>query len=165
VNLLQDYQLYGNGCLQLFFNDGDHRICRITKDSGRIVTRKKVAGSNIDHPGIMIGEDIYTNEPYILHNHYELFGTAGVSTFSEYASGKEVFWDNRPCTNSKRVVLKKGLIHAIEGKPYKLLSNNCQVTINDSFRNERTSEDVIKWFGRAAAGALVVLVLNVMLAD
>lgn len=159
---LNNYQSYSNGLLELSFSNGVRKLIRLTKDSGRIVTRKKVdTVSNVNHPGIYVGVDVHSNEAFILHNHYRIFKTAGVSPFEEYASGEEVRWDNRICVNNKMKVLQKGLDQAIRREKYHWLTNNCQVTVNDACSNQRTSEDVGKWIGRIALGVFAAAVIKV----
>lgn len=158
---LNYYQLYSDGILELSFSYGETKYIQLTEDSGRVVTRKKVGTiSNVNHPGIYVGIDSFTDEPYILHNHYKIFKTAGVSPFWEYAAGEKVRWDNRPCSNSKIEVLQIGLNHAINREPYRWLTNNCQITVNDACNNKRTSEDVGKWVGRIAAGVFALIVVD-----
>ena len=159
---LDSYQSYHNGLLELSFSNGVTKLLQLTEDSGRIVTRKKVGTiSNVNHPGIYVGIDVHSNEEFILHNHYRIFKTAGVSLFWEYAAGEKVYWDERVCVNDKMLVLQKGLNQAIRRKKYHWLTNNCQVTVNDSCNNQRTSEDVGKWIGRIALGVFAAAVFKV----
>ncbi len=162
MTYLNNYQFYSNGLLELSFSNGTTRLIRLTEDSGRVVTRKKVDTiSNVNHPGIYVGVEVHTDEPFILHNHYRIFKTAGVSPFWEYAAGEKVHWDNRICVNDKMLVLQKGLNQAILRKKYHWLTNNCQITVNDACRNERKSEDVGKWIGRIAFGIFAAAVIKV----
>lgn len=162
MNHLNFYQFYSDGILELSFSNGETRFIKLTKDSGRVVTRKKVGTiSNINHPGIYVGVDEQTNQPFILHNHYKIFKTAGVSNFDEYRAGQVVHWDNRPCSNSKMQVLQIGLDHAINREPYHWLNYNCQITVNDACNNQRTSEDVGKWVGRIATGILGLIIIDI----
>ncbi|MBK8427621.1 MAG: hypothetical protein IPL27_17340 [Lewinellaceae bacterium] len=117
--------------------------------------------SNVNHPGIYVGVDVYSNEVFILHNHYRIFKTAGVSPYQEYAAGQEVHWDNRICVNDKLLVLQKGLEQAVRRERYHWLTNNCQVTVNDACNNQRASEDVGKWIGRIAFGLFAAAVIKV----
>lgn len=163
---LNNYQPYSNGLLELSFSNGVRKLIRLTKDSGRIVTRKKVdTVSNVNHPGIYVGVDVHSNEASILHNHYRIFKTAGVSPFGEYASGEKVRWDNRICVNNKMQVLQKGLDQAIRREKYHWLTNNCQVTVNDACSNQRTSEDVGKWIGRIALGIFAAALIKVTISS
>jgi len=162
MTYLNNYQSYSNGLLELSFSNGTTKLIRLTEDSGRVVTRKKVDTiSNVNHPGIYVGVEVHTDEPFILHNHYRIFKTAGVSPFWEYAAGEKVHWDNRICVNDKMLVLQKGLDQAIRRKKYHWLTNNCQITVNDACNNERKSEDVGKWIGRIALGVFAVAVIKV----
>ena len=159
---LNNYQSYSNGLLKLSFSTGITKLIQLTEDSGRIVTRKKVDTiSNVNHPGIYIGVDVHSNEVFILHNHYRIFKTAGVSPLREYAAEEKVLWDNRICVNDKMQVLKKGLDQAIRRKKYHWLTNNCQITVNDACNNQRNSEDVGKWISRIAVGLFAVAVIKV----
>lgn len=161
MTYLNNYQSYSDGILELSFSNRETKLIRLTEDSGRIVTRKKVGTiSNLNHPGINVGNEIGTNEIFILHNHYKIFKTAGVSPYSEYAAGEKVNWDNRVCVNNKMLVLQNGLDQAIKREKYHWLTNNCQITVNDACNNKRTSEDVAKWGGRIAAGGLFLFILN-----
>jgi len=52
MTYLNNYQFYSNGLLELSFSNGTTRLIRLTEDSGRVVTRKKVDTiSNVNHPG------------------------------------------------------------------------------------------------------------------
>lgn len=160
MRILKFYQFYKNGILQLHFINGETKRIRLTKDSGRIVTRKKVnTVSSVNHPGIFVGKDILTSEDYILHNHYKLFKTAGISNFREYASGQKVHWDNRPCKNSPLKILEIGLQHMLRREQYYWLDYNCQTTVNDACNNSRTSEDIRKWISRIAFGVAACLIV------
>lgn len=161
MTYLNSYYQHNSGLLELSFSNGVTKLIRLTDNSGKIVTRKKVGTiSNVNHPGIYIGVDVYSNEVFILHNHYKIFKTAGASPFKEYASGKKVYWDNRICVNDQMTVLKKGLDHAVRRVPYHWLRNNCQITVNDACNNVRKSEDVNKWIKRAALGLLGVVLVG-----
>jgi hypothetical protein len=165
MTYLTFYQFYSDGYLELEFSNGQSKLIQLTKNSGRLVTRKKVDTLlDINHPGIYIGIDHYTNEVYVLHNHYKIFGTAGISSFKEYAAGETVYWDNRPCENDQLTVLNIGLNHAYNKEPYHWLNNNCQVTVNDACNNVRSSEDVSKWIGRIALSALAFFVVPKVIA-
>lgn len=159
---LNNYHSYSNGLLELSFSNGKTKTIQLTEDSGRIVTRKKVGTiSNVNHPGIYVGVEAHTNEVFILHNHYRVFKTAGVSPFWEYTAGEKVHWDNRICVNDKMLVLQRGLDQAIRREKYHWLINNCQITVNDACRNQRTSEDIGKWVGRVAFGLFAAAIIKV----
>ena len=161
MTYLNNYKFYSNGLLELSFSNDEIKLIQLTEDSGRVVTRKKVDTlSNVNHPGIHIGVEIHTNEVFILHNHYRIFKTAGVSPFWEYAAGEPVSWDNRPCVNDKMLVLQKGLDQAVRREKYHWLTNNCQITVNDACRNDRVSEDVEKWVGIIAFGLFAAIVVD-----
>lgn len=161
MTYLNNYQSYSNDLLELSFSNGTTKLIRLTEDSGRVVTRKKVDTiSNVNHPGIYVGVEVHTDEPFILHNHYRIFKTAGVSPFYEYAAGEKVSWDVRACVNDKMLVLQKGLHQAVLRKKYHWLTNNCQITVNDACSNQRISEDVGKWASRIAFGLFAALVIK-----
>lgn len=158
---LENYVFRSDGFLEILFSNGEIKLIQFTEDSGRIVTRKKIGSiSNINHPGIYMGKDIYSGEVFILHNHYKAFQTAGVSPFYEYAAEEKVYWDNRICVNNKKVVLQKGLDQAIKREKYHWLTYNCQITVNDACSNRRVSEDVGKWFGRVALGFVAFVIVG-----
>lgn len=158
---LYSYRFINDNQLKLSFSNGNSTIIRLSENSGRIVTRKKVGSvSDVNHPGIYVGEELHSNEPFILHNHYKIFRTAGVSPLGEYAANQEVFWDNRICVNNKMQVLQNGLNQALNHELYHWLTYNCQTTVNDACSNKRNSEDVEKWIGRIAFGVLTFLTVR-----
>jgi hypothetical protein len=164
MTYLYSYQFYIDGTVLLTYSNGNLKLIRKTKNSGRIVARKKVGTiSNVNHPGIYVGKEVYTNESFILHNHYRLFGSAGVSPMREYAAGQKVYWDNRVCINDRITVLQKGLGQALRREPYHWLTNNCQVTVNEACNNERKSEDVGQWVGRIAFGVIGFLFVRAII--
>lgn len=151
---LRRYQIdeYQNQ-LTLFFSDGTTNYIRLDENSGRIITRKKVGYPMIDHPGILLGTDMSLKTCFVLHNHYAIFGTAGISNFAEYAMGEKVFFDNRLCANSPLQIIENGLNQVLRGERYKPLSYNCQTTTNEACHNRRFSDDADKWVGGLALGA------------
>lgn len=141
----------------------DHQIIRhiyLNEYSGKIVTRKKVGALTIQHPGIYLGVDPYTNNPVILHNHYKIFGTAGISDYHEYAQGKQVTFVRKPCPHYWIKVIENGLQQVIRQQPYDLLNYNCQTTTNEACEGRRYSNDVNFWVGAATFVGLGLLIVN-----
>lgn len=143
------YEFLSRDLVVLHLSNGAQKWIKLDDRSGRIVTRQKVDTiSNIMHPGIFLGTDYYTGKVYVIHNHYK-YGSAYISTFSEYASGRPVYWQAEKCTNPPREVLEIGLKHAVSKKSYHPLEYNCQTFTNTACHNKPVSEDVEKWVGIA----------------
>ncbi len=140
------YEFLRGGFLRLFLNNGKTRFIVLDKNSGRIVHRKVTGSINLQHPGIRLGTDYHTGEVYVLHNHYR-YGGAHISTFRDYAAGQTVNWKNSACVNTPLDIIKIGLDNACAGRPYDLLTYNCQTYTNLACNNEYKSDDVEKLVG------------------
>lgn len=157
------YQMLGNNQIRLDTVNGPLWV-QLTKDSGRIVTRNKVGTfKSIQHTGIWLGKNIYTGQDLIIHNHYH-YGAAHVTTYEDYAQSEDVFFVIGTCTNQPTEVVKKGLNQIIIGKPYRLVSNNCQILTSKACNNVAHSPDVTKWGGLLLSAALTVVVIKAITA-
>lgn len=154
---ITDFYFLNNGLLSLHLPTGRIILVQLDEHSGRIITRKKIDTiSNVQHTGIWLGHCLHTHQQLVLHNHYK-FGTAHISGLEAYTYGQTVYFKDEKCVNSPRAVLEVGLNQVLAQKPYRPLSYNCQTFTNTACHNSSHSEDVGKWIGRIALGALLVL--------
>lgn len=154
---LISYQVFSNNTARLDFKNGS--ICvQLDQDSGRILTRNKVGTfKSIQHTGIYLGKRFGDGMPLVIHNHYH-YGSAYISTLKEYKSKEVARWQAGTCTNNPITVIKSGLNQVLQGKSYRPITYNCQVTTNIACHNRKDSEDVKKWAG-GIFGALIVAAL------
>jgi hypothetical protein len=105
-------------------------------DTGRIVWRYK---NLVKHTGVMAGKDEYGRD-MVIHNHP--FSGATVVTFAEFADGKPVKYDNRPCTYDSYTVWRKAIESVNKGTSYSLLTSNCQHLTSNACHGRNESEDL-----------------------
>ena len=154
---IRSIQLHGNEFARLAFHNGRQLRIHFNEDSGNELWRYKVDTiTKVKHPGIYLGYSYETQKHYVVHNHYKLFGTAGISTLEEFAAGQEVSWNGEASVNHPFVVVKKALNHVLRKERYNTFSFNCQTFTSDSRNNVRKSHDVEKWKGVGFFGLLFV---------
>ena len=154
------FNFIGDNLLHLNLVNNQSTWIKLDENSGKTVTRDKVGTfSKIQHTGIWVGRDYYTNAPIIMHNHYH-YGSAYLSTMEDYSQNQNVYWKDEICANGWKTVLTIGLNHVIQGKTYRPLTYNCQTYTNTACHNSSHSEDVIKWIGRVLGGIAVVALLR-----
>ena len=157
---LFNFTFINHNLLRLDFTKNQSIWIVLDADSGKTVTRDKVGRFNkVQHTGIWLGRHNDTNEPIIMHNHYQ-YGSAYLSTLKEYAQNREVFWKDEVCSNDWKTVISIGLNHVIKGKTYRPISYNCQVYTNTACNNSSHSEDVVKWGGRILTGLALFLLVR-----
>lgn len=131
----------------------------LNEHSGKPLWRYKIDTiSKVKHTGIYLGVDYYTGEPYVVHNHYKLFGTAGISTLALFESGMQSYWIDGQTKNDWMTIVSKSLREVIREEPYKVRRYNCQTLVNIVCNNVRRSEDVEKWAGIALGLGTLVLI-------
>ena len=133
---------------------GRYRPIFFNQNSGKVIYRFKTDPKNIKHPGIYLGKD-NKGDDWLIHNHYQ-YGKPVLVPLNSFALNQTLFANPEACTNSWNQVIEKGLVHVIKGKPYNLLNNNCQTTVNDACHNQPLSEDVSKFIGGIALGSIVI---------
>lgn len=157
------YEMLGNNQIRLDTLKGSVWV-QLTKDSGRIITRNKVgAFKAIQHTGIWLGRNIYTGQDLIIHNHYH-YGAAHITSYEDYAQAEDVFFVVGTCANQPIEVVKIGLNQIILGKPYRLVTNNCQILTSTACNNVAHSHDVAKWGGALLGAALAIVVIRAIAA-
>jgi hypothetical protein len=141
--LIKDFQI-GSDRVLITFRNSRKREILLDEDSGKAYYRYKLKTlDQIMHTGIYVGADERGGRYYI-HNHTEQ-GYASIVTEKEFSQEQEIFEHDKESQFPPMEVLTRALEKAMEGEPYKLLTNNCQTFTNHSRTDRRHSEDVIKW--------------------
>ncbi len=152
---MRTYKLYTNRVEIVNNNDSVFTIY-FNKDSGKVYFRYKVGTiSQIKHPGIFLGIDIYGNN-YFLHNHYH-YGKAHITSEKEFSQEMPLYIYNEKCSNTPLKVIEIGLNEMLRGESYKPISYNCQTFTNTACHNTRKSEDADKLVGRVALASLLLI--------
>jgi hypothetical protein len=141
---------------------GGHLEITLTEDSGRVVTRKKIKNLlGTEHPGIIMGKNYY-GELLINHLHEDnVF--PGIVTFTEYAKGQNVRYDNtRPVAFDKITIVNRAIAEWDKRKEYNKVNYNCQTYVNLIVNGASKSETVEKIVGSLAVTALIFGVVALM---
>jgi hypothetical protein len=133
------------GLINVYFNE----------NSGKICTRGKIDTiTDVLHPGIIIGEDIYNRE-WVVHNHYS-FGKPMFEILENYSKGQIINWDNRNINYSPKDIVARAISEQIKRKPYNPISYNCQTFVNIIVQGKASSEAINKITDRVMiAGAIL----------
>lgn len=136
------YQLTSQNLL-LPTKSGETLVLRITDNSGRIVTRKKIdTVFGVDHPGIELAVDQYGRR-WVAHHHYKnQYPT--IDCEEVYADGNAIHYDNRLPYFSQQEILERALHYWWNGQSYKLLMQNCQHFVNIVAFDEHRSDSLDK---------------------
>ena len=126
-------------------------------ESGKIIYRAKIdTFTDVPHPGIILGNDIWETI-WIIHNHHKN-GCVEIETIQEFSQGENIFYDPRPVFYSTQDVLDRAILHYLQKTEYNWLTNNCQHFINNVVQNVHYSETIDLLADRAmAAGGLAAL--------
>ncbi len=152
---MKNFNLYSSR-VEIIKGDGSIFVIYFNENSGKVYFRYKTdTVSQVKHPGIFLGVDIYGNG-YFLHNHFH-YGKAHITTEKEFSKGMPIYIYNEKCLNAPIKVIKLGLNEVLRGESYKPITYNCQTFTNSACHNKRTSEDAVKLIGRAFVGSLVLL--------
>ncbi|MBS1594103.1 MAG: hypothetical protein JST90_07245 [Bacteroidetes bacterium] len=112
-----------------------------TENSGRIVFRKKIdTVIGIDHPGIVLGKDIYGYE-WIAHHHYKNVYPS-IDRMDAFSLGREVYYSNKPVYYDRAKIVERTIYHWLEKKEYSWLRQNCQHFVNNIANGTHTSEAI-----------------------
>ncbi len=133
----------------------------VTADSGRIIYRRKIdTVIGVNHPGILLGVDIWGNT-WVVHNHYK-YGYAVVENIADFCAGQDWWFDNRPLPYDKYTIVNHALCQWQTKKPYHWLTNNCEHFVNRIVGHSHKSNTVDKisdwaifWGGLAAIIGLI----------
>lgn len=132
--------------LNYFLDQYNLRTC---DDSGREISRPK--DLLFTHTGIIIGENNYTGQLMVFHNH----PTAGPAlvTFQKYANGMQCNYTNRS-SDSRDVVLLRSFEQLQAKMQYKPMSYNCQDATSYSLEGKLKSHGRNNTLGLIAAWVL-----------
>jgi hypothetical protein len=141
--LIKDFQI-GSDRVVITFRNSRKRDIHFDEDSGKAYYRYKLnTFDQIMHTGIYVGYDD-RGVRYYIHNHTEE-GYASIVTEKEFSQEQKIHEHGKESQFPPMEVLTRALEKAMEGEPYKLLTNNCQTFTNHSRADRKHSEDVIKW--------------------
>lgn len=120
---------------------GDTLSLRLTANSGKIVTRKKIdTVFGVDHPGIELGVDQFGYR-WIAHHHYKnQYPT--IDREDKYGNGNVIEYDRRLAYFNQTEMLERTLHYWWNGKNYELFSQNCQHFVNVIAFNEHKSDSM-----------------------
>lgn len=121
-------------------------------NTGRIVWRYK---NLVKHTGVLAGNN-QCGQPMVIHNH-PANGRASLVTLEEFAQGKQVRYDDRPCSFPQRIVWQRAIDAVNRRVPYQLLTSNCQHLTSGACHGQQQSEDLQQIFKTLAVGATVLL--------
>jgi hypothetical protein len=154
--LMKRYFLY-NDRVEIILEDDRVFTVFLNQCSGRIYYRFKIGTlSDVKHPAIYLGVDIYGNN-YYMHNHYQTEKPAIVIE-TEFTKGRPIYFYEETMNNNSTQIIQSGLDQVLSGEPYSWLNYNCQSFIHLAGNNQNKSEDVTKWFGRALVGLFIVVI-------
>ena len=127
--------------------NGYEKVIFFNENTGKLYSRKKIGtilDHNIDHPCVYLGRD-NQGQHYVIHNHLLQFGTAAIDTWEGFSQGQPVTEDTRYCANEPMQRIANALDQVQKREPYRVVSYNCQTTVNLACNNVRKSETVSKW--------------------
>lgn len=159
--MIQNFNVLKNSVVVHYTNGTTKEIYR-NQYSGNLYYRYKIDAwidPTTPHPCIYLGVDKYGVQ-YVIHNHYEDFGSAFIDTLGGFAKGQQFFADERACANAPLDRIVNALRQVITGEKYKVFSYNCQTTVNLACNNKRTSESVDKWLFTGVAVFFGAVLLN-----
>jgi hypothetical protein len=140
IGFVTNYYLDTNFIILHFLN-GDYLKIYTDEISGTPFERiKKNTITGIWHPGIYIGQT-ENNIQIFAHNHFKV-GRPSVATRAQFEQGKLLYPYNRICNVPKENRIRITLEQIIEGKPYDVLSYNCQHFVNISCLKEKKSDSI-----------------------
>lgn len=152
---LVGFDLITHDLLRIHYENGQILTVCLDKNSGRGIWRKKINSlMRVRHTGIYLGRCLNTNTEIAIHNHYQ-YGSAYVTSMSDFARNEQVFWLNQHCENSPIQTISNALNLVKSGEKYKPLSYNCQTMVNSACNNQRTSQDVSRIISYAACTLLL----------
>lgn len=150
---MRDFELYNDGVV-LISEDNKRTTIYFNNNSGKVYYRYKIGTiSDVKHPGIFLGTD-RNGISWFIHNHYQI-RRACVVTEREFTQGQPLYLYNEYCSNSPRVVIRKGLEKVVDKENYHFLMYNCQTFTNQACHNVRKSEDAEKWLAGLALVSLI----------
>ncbi len=153
-----NYTLY-NTKVDVHLSNAQTLVIYFNQNSGKAYYRYKIDTiSQVKHPGIFIGVDMYNN-PYFIHNHYQI-GTTALVTQQEFDKGNPIYLYSEKCSNAPLTIVNKVFQHLMNGERYNFLTYNCQTMVNDVCQNKHKSEDVEKWVGGVAITSLAFLLIG-----
>ena len=151
---IKDFQI-GSDRAVITFRNSRKRDIHFDDDSGKAYYRYKLNTlDQIMHTGIYVGSDD-RGVRYYVHNHTEE-GYASIVTEKEFAQEQKVHEHGKESQFPPMEVLTRALEKAMEGEPYKLLTNNFQTFTNPSRADREHSAGVLKW-SLIAGGTITVI--------
>src|SRR5580698_2740051 len=131
---LYHYTLFDDG-VHLVLTTGKGLTVYFNAQSGQIhAVRKNNTSLSIQHTGIYLGSD-WSGTTYYLHNHLK-GRRPELVTQSEFAEGQEIFLYPGITTTHPSEIIHIGLEQLLAGKPYSLLTYNCQGFVNTARQNK-----------------------------
>lgn len=144
---LTHYTLFDD-CVHLTLAGDQDLTVYFNAQSGQIHAVRKSDGAwSIQHTGIYLGTDC-GGTTYYLHNHLKA-RCPELVTKSEFAQDQEIFLYPGITTNDSAEIIRIGLEQLLAGKPYSLLTYNCEGFVNTARQNKNRSEAVEKVAGLA----------------
>jgi hypothetical protein len=151
---LQNYFLYADR-VELLMTEGSIHSIYFNANSGQVYYRYKIGTiSDVKHPGIYLGRDIWGNNHY-MHNHYQT-GKPAIVIESEFTQAQPLYLYEESPINTPMQIIENGLQQVLNGEPYKWLNYNCQSFVNRASQNKNKSEAVEKWAGGIFVTLLVI---------
>ena len=140
--------------------DDTHLYSRIwlKRQSGMILTYQK--DGDIWHEGILIGQDEYGK--WVVLHLSPRFGVPVFETLETFAQGKQVVRKAVSCSEPSAQIVANAVLLFNEGRPYNLLSNNCQHFVDRACNCTRESWQVRGFFQGAGIMALAAFGVYVM---
>jgi len=155
--MISSYSIQGNYIYIQYLNRSPLTISLI-KDSGRMLWRPKFGAK---HTGTLLGIDVESNEPFVVHHHPDCQEGSCIVPLSEFGKGNPVSFSKETCINDRYTSIKEMLDNIIRGDKYHPIFDNCQMKTNDACTNVRKSPDLTKWVVIGVAALILFIVVFV----
>lgn len=114
-------------------------------------------GHALKHVGVCAGFHPVSGEPLVAHNS-QRFGGVRMSPISEFSEGRKVKVYPQSTPRSPETIQQR--IRELLGKPYNVLSFNCEHFVSEVQQGRARSPQLALWFGAVLIGGAVALVLS-----